>query len=132
MVPRPHVHVLMETSKNPPRTTVTVSRSPFAARGSSPTRVERKPQLPFSGRVCPEFVEDASSSANLHPSSRDVHNHVPVKEEPRDAPHFPGMIAGSFGVVIDLDSPTPSRKRSRQAIHDDKDELPAVREKPED
>ena len=114
--------MLMETSKKPPRTTVTISRSPFAAPGSSPTS------------AC---LAQASASPFRSFMSRVRGGYFVVRQLAHFQPRRPSSCFSEGRtsrctslpfVVIELDSPMPSRKRARPDNHDDHDGLPAVGE----
>ena len=117
--------------KERPRRTATI-RIPGSG-GDRPTFRESKPQVPFSGRICPDFLPTGDTAASMEErcdassSLPTTCTNVALKTEVEEKAFFPLMVASHADEVIDLATPTPPRcKRPRLD-----DAFPDVGEDPE-
>ncbi|CAE7179837.1 unnamed protein product [Symbiodinium microadriaticum] len=137
------VSMVLEKGRAPERTTVTFEKCLF---DKTKRRVERKPDVPFSGRV----VVDLESTDLVAPASRTEHPAAPRATKPATAPWTPVPVKKEPGVFaslpmasgsapIDLNTPSPRPAQAkRRRVHcdgsasEDDDGLPRVGEAPED
>ena len=136
------VSLVLEKGRTPERTTVIIEQGLF---DKTKRRVERKPDLPFSGRVVVDLESTdlvAPADGTEHPASRPTKpapapwTPVPVKKEPGV---FASLSTASGSATIDLDTPSPRPAQAkRRRVHgdgpasEDGDGLPRVGEAPED
>ena len=136
------VSLVLEKGRTPERTTVIIEQGLF---DKTKRRVERKPDLPFSGRVVVDLESTdlvAPADGTEHPASRPTKpapapwTPVPVKKEPGV---FASLSTASGSATIDLDTPSPRPAQAkRRRVHgdgsasEDGDGLPRVGEDPED
>ncbi|CAE7628081.1 unnamed protein product [Symbiodinium sp. CCMP2592] len=116
--------------KERPRRTATILIP--GSGGNGPTSRDSKPQVPFSGRICPDFLPTVDTAASMEDrreasSSLPTAANIALKTEVEEKAFFPLMVASHADDVIDLATPTPPRcKRPRQD-----DAFPDVGEDPE-
>ncbi|CAE7258973.1 unnamed protein product [Symbiodinium sp. CCMP2592] len=104
--------------KERPRRTATILIP--GSGGNGPTSRDSKPQVPFSGRICPDFLPTVDTAASMEDrreasSSLPTAANIALKTEVEEKAFFPLMVASHADDVIDLATPTPPRcKRPRQ------------------
>ena len=107
--------MLIETKERPRRTAT------ILIPGDGPTFRESKPQVPFSGHICPDFLPTRDTTASMEERCESTYANVAFKTEVEEKAFFPLTGASHADDVIDLATPTPPRcKHPRQddAFHD--------------